>query len=75
MRTTLSLIILFVAGGNARAHFELQAPACWMSQDSFGLPQKLGPCGDEEQQRIHARTISGPRPSCQRQYGRAAGHL
>jgi hypothetical protein len=31
----------------ARAHFELQAPASWMSQDPFGSPQNLGPCGDE----------------------------
>ncbi len=31
-----------------RAHFQLQAPPSWMSQDSFGLPEKLGPCGDEE---------------------------
>ncbi len=31
----------------ARAHFILDAPASWMSQDSLGSPQKLGPCGDE----------------------------
>jgi hypothetical protein len=31
----------------AQAHFILQAPASWMSQDSLGLPEKLGPCGDE----------------------------
>lgn len=31
----------------AHAHFILQGPACWMSQDVAGLPQKLGPCGDE----------------------------
>jgi hypothetical protein len=29
------------------AHFVLQAPAAWMSQDASGNPQKLGPCGDE----------------------------
>ncbi len=33
--------------GDADAHFNLQEPACWMSQDSLGLPEKLGPCGDE----------------------------
>src|SRR5439155_14115338 len=31
----------------AHAHFILIAPDSWMSQDSFGLPEKLGPCGDE----------------------------
>jgi MYXO-CTERM domain-containing protein len=31
----------------AHAHFVLEAPACWMSQDSSGFPEKLGPCGDE----------------------------
>src|SRR5262245_42805988 len=31
----------------ARAHFALLAPASWMSQDSQGSPQKVGPCGDE----------------------------
>ncbi len=31
----------------ARAHFILQAPPSWMSQDASGLPEKLGPCGNE----------------------------
>ena len=31
----------------AHAHFILVTPDSWMSQDSFGLPEKLGPCGDE----------------------------
>lgn len=31
----------------ASAHFVLQTPASWMSQDSSGNPQKLGPCGNE----------------------------
>lgn len=31
----------------ARAHFVLVTPDSWMSQGSFGDPQKLGPCGDE----------------------------
>lgn len=30
-----------------RAHFILQQPPSWMSQDSVGAPEKLGPCGDE----------------------------
>jgi uncharacterized protein (TIGR03382 family) len=40
------LLVLFCAPA-ARAHFELDAPASWMSQDPSGLPEKLGPCGDE----------------------------
>lgn len=28
----------------ARAHFKLEVPASWMSQDSIGGPQKNGPC-------------------------------
>ncbi|HUI28472.1 MAG TPA: SCE4755 family polysaccharide monooxygenase-like protein [Candidatus Kryptonia bacterium] len=31
----------------AHAHFILVAPDSWMSQDDLGLPEKLGPCGDE----------------------------
>ena len=31
----------------ASAHFILQQPPSWMSQDSVGAPEKLGPCGDE----------------------------
>jgi hypothetical protein len=31
----------------AHAHFILQTPESWMSQDTVGLPEKLGPCGDE----------------------------
>ena len=31
----------------ARAHFVLVTPDSWMSQDSLGGPQKLGPCGNE----------------------------
>ena len=41
--------LLFVAREpSARAHFVLQAPPSWMSQDVGGSPQKLGPCGDED---------------------------
>lgn len=36
-----------LAATDAGAHFVLQAPACWMSQDIAGLPEKMGPCGDE----------------------------
>jgi hypothetical protein len=31
----------------AYAHFILVTPDSWMSQDIFGFPEKLGPCGDE----------------------------
>src|SRR5882724_1723200 len=31
----------------ADAHFILVTPDSWMSQDSVGAPEKLGPCGDE----------------------------
>jgi hypothetical protein len=31
----------------AGAHFILDSPACWMSQDGAGAPEKMGPCGDE----------------------------
>jgi hypothetical protein len=45
MATAAAAVLLTTATG--RAHFVLDAPACWMSQDDFGLPEKLGPCGDE----------------------------
>src|SRR3989442_7493031 len=35
------------APASAHAHFVLVAPESWMSQDSLGLPEKLGPCGNE----------------------------
>lgn len=31
----------------AHAHFILMTPDSWMSQSALGLPEKLGPCGDE----------------------------
>lgn len=40
-------LLSLAAARPAAAHFVLQAPACWMSQDPNGLPEKLGPCGDE----------------------------
>ncbi|MEO8875875.1 MAG: SCE4755 family polysaccharide monooxygenase-like protein [Polyangiaceae bacterium] len=36
------------ASASADAHFVLQAPANWLQQDSNGIPIKLGPCGDEQ---------------------------
>jgi MYXO-CTERM domain-containing protein len=45
MRFLLTASLLIAS--TAHAHFVLQAPASWYSQDSLGLPQKLGPCGDE----------------------------
>lgn len=41
------LVTLFSASP-ALAHFALKAPESWMSQDNLGLPEKLGPCGDED---------------------------
>jgi hypothetical protein len=29
------------------AHFILLTPDSWMSQDAYGLPEKMGPCGNE----------------------------
>jgi hypothetical protein len=40
--------MLVLAPTPAVAHFILVEPASWMSQDSLGFPEKLGPCGDEE---------------------------
>jgi MYXO-CTERM domain-containing protein len=36
-----------VTPGVAQAHFTLDAPMSWMSQDVVGGPQKQSPCGDE----------------------------
>jgi hypothetical protein len=33
--------------GAASAHYILVAPDAWMSQSTFGDPQKVGPCGNE----------------------------
>jgi hypothetical protein len=43
----VALGVLILAPTPARAHFVMMAPASWMSQDALGMPQKLGPCGDE----------------------------
>jgi MYXO-CTERM domain-containing protein len=42
-----ALVAVIAAPRLAEAHFVLEDPPAWMSQDSLGLPQKLGPCGDE----------------------------
>ena len=39
--------LALIAPQHARAHFVLQSPPSWMSQDVLGDPQKLGPCGSE----------------------------
>jgi hypothetical protein len=36
--------IVVLTSAPAEAHFKLTAPACWLSQDSVGGPQKNGPC-------------------------------
>jgi hypothetical protein len=48
-KTALALSLALGAVGlftptTAHAHFKLNAPASWMSQDSVGGPQKNGPC-------------------------------
>ena len=52
LRRRTSVGVVFALGSMfvshfASAHFVLQAPPSWMSQDSTGSPQKMGPCGDE----------------------------
>ena len=46
-----AVLVIGVAGALApafaHAHFILVTPDSWMSQDSLGLPEKLGPCGNE----------------------------
>src|SRR5258708_7645467 len=39
--------ICVFAPAPARAHFILHTPTNWMTQDQFGGPQKVGPCGNE----------------------------
>ena len=50
-RSSYALVVAVAAAlsttGTARAHFALQSPASWMSQDTAGAPEKLGPCGNE----------------------------
>jgi hypothetical protein len=49
-RSALAILpmgLVMLVPTTSRAHFVLDAPACWMSQDGVGSPEKLGPCGDE----------------------------
>ena len=51
-RRVLGGVLLITVAGMlapvvAEAHFILLTPASWMSQDSSGLPEKVGPCGNE----------------------------
>ena len=39
--------VLIVAASSSEAHFILKVPTNWVVQDTAGLPEKLGPCGDE----------------------------
>jgi MYXO-CTERM domain-containing protein len=36
-----------LAPSAASAHFILDSPPSWQTQDALGAPEKLGPCGDE----------------------------
>jgi hypothetical protein len=45
---TFGVIGAVAAPEVAQAHFILQSPKAWMSQTTLGLPEKLGPCGDED---------------------------
>ncbi len=51
LRHVLSMSLIaaafIFAARPAQAHFILVTPDSWMSQNGFGLPEKLGPCGDE----------------------------
>ncbi len=46
-RMLLIALAALLGPAGAEAHFILLTPASWMSQDSSGLPEKLGPCGNE----------------------------
>lgn len=46
MRTLLGISCL-LASASAHAHFALEAPPSWQSQDGLGSPQKAPPCGNE----------------------------
>lgn len=48
MRRAFLVAVLFLVARPSEAHFKLQSPPSWMSQDVGGSPQKLGPCGDED---------------------------
>jgi hypothetical protein len=40
--------ISVLAPTSARAHFILQAPACYSQQDAIGIPEKSAPCGQSD---------------------------
>jgi hypothetical protein len=46
-RVVLVGVVALLMPAAAFGHFVLVTPQSWMSQDIFGLPEKLGPCGDE----------------------------
>ncbi len=48
MKRAVLAVALFFVARPSEAHFVLQSPPSWMSQDVGGSPQKLGPCGDED---------------------------
>ena len=48
MKRAFLAATLFLVTRPSDAHFKLQSPPSWMSQDVGGSPQKLGPCGDED---------------------------
>jgi hypothetical protein len=43
-----TILAILLSSGRARAHFILQAPACYSQQDTLGLPQKSAPCGQAD---------------------------
>jgi MYXO-CTERM domain-containing protein len=45
MRALAACGVVISLSAQAHAHFKLDAPACYMSQDATGYPQKGAPCG------------------------------
>jgi hypothetical protein len=45
MRALAACGVVISLSAQAHAHFKLDAPACYMSQDATGFPQKGAPCG------------------------------
>jgi Dictyostelium (slime mold) repeat len=48
VRSLAALALLVLGPPSATAHFALQSPASWRTQDALGNPQKVGPCGEED---------------------------
>jgi len=44
----IGLSLLVLTPHVTTAHFALRSPASWRTQDFLGNPQKMGPCGDED---------------------------